>query len=95
MTVEPSSRQRDLLAAVKAGNVWHYPAGNGSVWPTDRIDHGNGRTTLVPGITVYLVEKHGWATHPARGTNGGRVRWELTAAGREWLANHDKETDGA
>lgn len=75
-----------LLQAVDEGRVWHYPAGNGSDWPTDRIDNGT-RLALIQSFGMYLIERHELATHPPAGTNTGRVRWELTATGRIVLDN--------
>jgi hypothetical protein len=89
--LRPTAARLQLLRAVADGRVWHYPAGNGSAWPTDRIDNG-GRLALVrPSYTMTVIEGNGLATHPPTGTNTARVRWDLTEAGRAVL-DADMET---
>lgn len=91
-TLRPTGARLALLQAIADGKVWHYPAGNGSIWPTDRIDTDGGRSALIrPSYRMTVIEMHDLATHPAAGTNTARVRWELTAAGRVVLDAHPEE----
>ena len=75
----------DILAAIADGNMWHHPAGNGSTWPTDRINTPTGSRLIQPSWRMFSIEKNGYATHPHCGTNTGRVPWTLTEQGQEAL----------
>lgn len=84
-TLRPTPARIALLQAVADGKVWHYPAGNGSDWPTDRIEQ-DGRLALVrPSYLLGNIEHDQLVAHVPAGTNSARVRWELTEDGRAVL----------
>jgi hypothetical protein len=90
---KPLPAQVSTLRLIEAGQVLHYPAGNGSVWPTDRIVVDGKPGLRLKAAHLYVIEKAGWAEHPPCGTNTARVPWSLTDNGRVALAHADRREE--